>query len=93
METARHFALSVKLAPDEDPPKSFTIVIFDIPDEIIQNLFRKGVIGEFRDAPPIQISAASSPYEYILHGFSMIESFNYLFLNVKKIDFIRWRVL
>ena len=93
METARYFASTVKLAPDEDPPKSFTIIIFDIPDEIIQNLFRKGIIGEFRDAPPIQISATSSPYEYILHDLNVIESFNCLLLNTKKINSKRWRVL
>lgn len=93
METARLFALSVKLAPNEDPPQNFTVIIFDIPDEIAHKLFIKGLIGQFRDAPPIQITATSSPYEYILCDLHMIEEFNYLLLNTKKIISKRWRVL
>jgi hypothetical protein len=91
--TAQYFALTVKTAPDETPPQNFTILIFDIPDSIVQKLFARGLTGQFRDAPLIQISPVSSPYEYVLNGSDAIREFNNLFLNVKQVSFKRWRIL
>lgn len=91
--TAEYFAETVKNAPHEISPVNFTIIIFDVPNNILNILFKKDLIGQFRDAPLIQVDPTSSPYEYILNGFGMIKIFNYLFLKRKLITFKRWRVL
>ena len=35
---SNYFALTVKIAPDETPPQNFTIIIFDVPNNIAQAL-------------------------------------------------------
>ncbi len=73
--TAELFAVTTKPVKGKMPPHSFTLMIFDIPDELANELFERGAIGEFRGVRRICLPN-SSGYEQILNGREAIDKFN-----------------
>lgn len=90
-KSAEYFALTTKIPRGQMLPQSFTTIIFDIPTELAMELglFKRYLIGEYRQAPSIQ--PGESPYERILIGQERIQIFNDNLKN-HRIYTYRWQL-
>jgi RHS repeat-associated protein len=86
LETGRFFARTIKTIPGKTPATKFTVIEFTMDESLLDALTRRGIIGEYRDAPLIQVG--HSPYERILIG-PKIDKFN----EALKAGLIRFRRL